>query len=162
MACRTGSSAQLLSRLTRNIKTRAIATEVASLPASATLGWLRVSAKPLKQTLATWASKWVFLFTKYLQDKVGLGFPWVWGPIQWCPAACLANCCSSKTPVRAIKSPKNPVPQVTGSVAELSAFMDTADATLSRRVLGEGEPEAAEGVAPPAGGAWRPASARQT
>ncbi|GBF97683.1 flagellar outer dynein arm heavy chain beta [Raphidocelis subcapitata] len=95
-------------------KFKAVAAEVAALPGSATLGWLRVSAKPLKQTLATWASKWVFLFTKYLQDKV------------------------------------------TGSVAELSTFMDAADATLTRRVLGEGEPEAAEGAVPPAGPATPP------
>lgn len=52
---------------------RAIGAEVAALPGSAVLGWVRVSAKPLKQALATWASKWVYLFTKYLQDKVGWG-----------------------------------------------------------------------------------------
>lgn len=49
---------------------RAIGAEIAALPSSASLGWLRVSSKPLKQALATWASKWIYLFTKYLQDKV--------------------------------------------------------------------------------------------
>jgi hypothetical protein len=55
------------------INTRAIGAEVSSLPGTASIGWVRVSAKPLKQALATWASKWVYLFTKYLQDKVGGG-----------------------------------------------------------------------------------------
>lgn len=33
-------------------------------------GHKQVDAKPLKQALATWASKWVYLFTHYLQEKV--------------------------------------------------------------------------------------------
>lgn len=41
-----------------------------ALPSSAPLGWIRVDAKPVKQALATWASKWVYLFTQYLQSKV--------------------------------------------------------------------------------------------
>lgn len=63
--------------------TRAIGAEVAALPSSASLGWVRISSKPLKQTLATWASKWVYLFTKHLQDKVCWG-PWgrLHAPVQ--------------------------------------------------------------------------------
>lgn len=49
---------------------RSIAAEIAALPGTSNIGWLRVSAKPLKQALGTWASKWVYVFTKYLQDKV--------------------------------------------------------------------------------------------
>ena len=64
---------------------RAIATEVATLPSSATIGWLRVSSKPLKQTLATWASKWAYVFIKYLQDKAR-------GPAAGGPAACRMGC----------------------------------------------------------------------
>ncbi|KAI8473051.1 MAG: flagellar outer dynein arm heavy chain beta [Monoraphidium minutum] len=85
-------------------KYKAIGAEIAALPGSASLGWVRVSSKPLKQALATWASKWVYLFTKYLQDKV------------------------------------------TGSISELYAFMDGADTTLGRKVLGEaGDGDDAEG-----------------
>lgn len=29
-----------------------------------------MNAKPLRQALTTWASKWVYLYTHYLQDKV--------------------------------------------------------------------------------------------
>ena len=74
------------------------------------IGWLRVSAKPLKQALATVASKWVYLFTRHLQDRV------------------------------------------TGAVTELGAFMDGAEATLARRVLGEGGGDGADGDQPGAGG----------
>lgn len=51
---------------------RAISVEVAALPASCVIGWVKVNAKPLKQALATWASKWIYLFTHYLQVG-GLG-----------------------------------------------------------------------------------------
>jgi hypothetical protein len=40
---------------------------VAALPGNATVGWVKINAKPLKQALSTWASKWVYLFTHYLQ-----------------------------------------------------------------------------------------------
>ncbi len=32
-----------------------------------TIGYVKVNAKPLRQALSTWASKWVYLFTHYLQ-----------------------------------------------------------------------------------------------
>jgi dynein heavy chain len=50
--------------------TRCIAQEVAALPGCATVGFIKVSAKPLKASLATWASKWIYLFTHYLQVRV--------------------------------------------------------------------------------------------
>lgn len=90
---------------------RCIGQEVAALPANAIVGFMKVSAKPLKASLATWASKWVYLFTHYLQNKV------------------------------------------VNSISELYSFMDSADATLALKVLGEvdenGEPvtELAEGRA---------------
>lgn len=46
---------------------RAVSAEVAALPASVVVGWVKVNAKPLKQALATWASKWIYLYTHYLQ-----------------------------------------------------------------------------------------------
>ncbi|KAF6251999.1 flagellar outer dynein arm heavy chain beta [Scenedesmus sp. NREL 46B-D3] len=48
---------------------KAVAQAIASLPGSAVVGFIRVSAKPLKNSLATWASKWSYLFTHYLQHK---------------------------------------------------------------------------------------------
>ncbi|MEW5311809.1 MAG: hypothetical protein WDW38_003494 [Sanguina aurantia] len=52
------------------IKYKGVATEINSLPGTMTLGWIKINAKPLRQALSTWASKWVYLFTHFLQDKV--------------------------------------------------------------------------------------------
>ena len=43
---------------------------IAQLPSVANKGWLRVDSKPVKQALATWVTKWVFLFTQYLSNKL--------------------------------------------------------------------------------------------
>ena len=34
------------------------------------IGWIKIDAKPIKQALSTWVTKWVFLYTQYLQQKV--------------------------------------------------------------------------------------------
>ena len=34
------------------------------------VGWLRVDLRPIKQVLVTYASKWMWTFTKYLSDQV--------------------------------------------------------------------------------------------
>jgi len=70
---------------------------VAALPGSANIGWVRVSAKPLKQALATWASKWVYVFTKYLQGKVRVGWVGGWVVVVGRPACC---CLGSGAAVR--------------------------------------------------------------
>ncbi len=44
--------------------------QLQALPSSAPLGWVKVDAKPIKQALITWASKWIYLYTHYLQTKV--------------------------------------------------------------------------------------------
>lgn len=44
--------------------------QVQALPAVNTVGWIRVDAKPIKQALSTWVTKWVFLYTHYLSSKV--------------------------------------------------------------------------------------------
>ena len=49
---------------------KAAQAEVAALPVGASIGWLRIDAKPIKQALSTWVTKWVFLYTHYLFDKV--------------------------------------------------------------------------------------------
>eukprot|EP00955_Chlamydomonas_euryale_P098700 365162-Chlamydomonas_euryale.AAC.24 len=51
-------------------KYKALATDVQSLPSVASVGWVKVNAKPLRTALSTWASKWTNLFTQYLQEKV--------------------------------------------------------------------------------------------
>lgn len=52
---------------------KAAQNEVAALPTGQVIGWLRVDAKPMKQALSTWVTKWVFLYTHYLFDKVVSG-----------------------------------------------------------------------------------------
>ncbi|XP_020627063.1 dynein beta chain, flagellar outer arm-like isoform X2 [Orbicella faveolata] len=34
------------------------------------VGWMRVNMRPIKQVLGTYASKWMFVYTKYLSDQV--------------------------------------------------------------------------------------------
>ena len=43
---------------------------VALMPVSATRGWLKVDARPAKQALSTWVTKWMFAYTQHLQDTV--------------------------------------------------------------------------------------------
>jgi len=40
------------------------------LPTSVTIGWIRINSKPIKQALSTWVTKWIYLFTNYLSNKV--------------------------------------------------------------------------------------------
>lgn len=49
---------------------KAAQTDVVALHAGKAIGWLRIDARPIKQALSTWVTKWVFLFTHYLFDKV--------------------------------------------------------------------------------------------
>lgn len=34
------------------------------------MGYLRLDARPTKQAIITWVTKWTYLFTSYLQSKV--------------------------------------------------------------------------------------------
>ena len=43
---------------------------IGTLPGSANKGWLRVDAKPVRQALSTWVTKWMFAFTQYLLESV--------------------------------------------------------------------------------------------
>ena len=43
---------------------------ISSMPVTATRGWLKLDAKPAKQALSTWVTKWMFAFTQHLQDNV--------------------------------------------------------------------------------------------
>ncbi|PNW78281.1 hypothetical protein CHLRE_09g403800v5 [Chlamydomonas reinhardtii] len=52
------------------VKYKNVASEIASFKDTMTMGYVKVNAKPLRQALSTWASKWVYLFTHYLQEKV--------------------------------------------------------------------------------------------
>lgn len=52
-------------------KYRAVQEEIQALPTSATIGYIKIDAKPIKQALTTWVTKWIYLFTHYLQIKVG-------------------------------------------------------------------------------------------
>ncbi|KAK3254170.1 Dynein beta chain, flagellar outer arm [Cymbomonas tetramitiformis] len=47
-----------------------VQTEVQALPSSMVIGWLKVDSKPVKQALGTWLTKWIFLFTQHLSNRV--------------------------------------------------------------------------------------------
>lgn len=51
------------------VKYKNVASEIASFKDTMTMGYVKVNAKPLRQALSTWASKWVYLFTHYLQVR---------------------------------------------------------------------------------------------
>ena len=44
--------------------------EIQGLTTSATIGWIKVDSKPIKQALSTCVTKWIFQFTAYLSNKV--------------------------------------------------------------------------------------------
>lgn len=49
---------------------KAVQAEIKELPASKVIGWLKIDAKPLKQALATWVTKWIYLYTQHLSNRV--------------------------------------------------------------------------------------------
>ena len=51
-------------------KYKMIQEEIHALPTTATIGWIRINSKPIKQALSTWVTKWIYLFTNYLSNKV--------------------------------------------------------------------------------------------
>ena len=51
-------------------KYKAIQDEVQALPSNTAVGWIKVDARPLKQALLTWNSKWVYLFMRHLRGEV--------------------------------------------------------------------------------------------
>ena len=51
-------------------KYQAVQEAIASLEQSQTFAWIKVDARPIKRALATWASKWVYLYTNYLSQRV--------------------------------------------------------------------------------------------
>ena len=45
------------------------ATQIQAIPSSASRGWLKIDARPIKTALATWGYKWQFRYTNYLQTS---------------------------------------------------------------------------------------------
>jgi len=43
--------------------------EAKELPVSKTIGWLKIDARPIKQSVCTWVSKWAMSYKSYLQNK---------------------------------------------------------------------------------------------
>ena len=83
------------------------------LPATATIGYLKIDARPVKQALLAWVTKWIFLFTTHLESKVRL--------------TATAGCVDC-SPCWLTKS--MPLPQVVGTMKELYSFMAGSSATL--------------------------------
>ena len=46
------------------------ADEVAAMPVVLTRGWLKLDAKPAKQALSTWVTKWMFAYTSHLKETL--------------------------------------------------------------------------------------------
>eukprot|EP00002_Diphylleia_rotans_P013390 TRINITY_DN2619_c0_g1_i7.p1 TRINITY_DN2619_c0_g1~~TRINITY_DN2619_c0_g1_i7.p1 ORF type:complete len:4501 (-),score=1146.89 TRINITY_DN2619_c0_g1_i7:169-13671(-) len=51
-------------------KYKSIQDSISQLPNATSVGWLRIDARPLKQALSTWATKWIFVFTHHLVGDV--------------------------------------------------------------------------------------------
>lgn len=49
---------------------KSVQEEVSGLPSYQNIGYIKVDARPIKQALSTWITKWVFLFTHHLTSKV--------------------------------------------------------------------------------------------
>eukprot|EP00227_Mantoniella_beaufortii_P011774 CAMPEP_0197579874 /NCGR_PEP_ID=MMETSP1326-20131121/3768_1 /TAXON_ID=1155430 /ORGANISM="Genus nov. species nov., Strain RCC2288" /LENGTH=4505 /DNA_ID=CAMNT_0043143449 /DNA_START=243 /DNA_END=13760 /DNA_ORIENTATION=+ len=49
---------------------KAVQEEIQALSTTSVIGWIKIDAKPIKQALSTWVTKWVFLYTQYLGTKV--------------------------------------------------------------------------------------------
>ena len=52
------------------LKYKALEEEVRELPATKTIGWIKIDAKPIKQALGSWVSKWTYQYQQYLLEKV--------------------------------------------------------------------------------------------
>ena len=53
-------------------KVHAVETEILQKPSATTEGLLHINAQPLKQALIVLVSKWIYLYTQSLQQKVWL------------------------------------------------------------------------------------------
>lgn len=49
---------------------KAIHAKIEEMKTSIEIGWLRINAQPIKQALSTWASKWVHVYTSFVQNQV--------------------------------------------------------------------------------------------
>ena len=52
------------------LKYKALEEEVRELPTTKTIGWIKIDAKPIKQALGSWVSKWTYQYQQYLLEKV--------------------------------------------------------------------------------------------
>ena len=48
-----------------------IQNEISDLKAIYDIDFVKVNAQPIKQAISTWATKWLFLFSQYLQMQLG-------------------------------------------------------------------------------------------
>jgi len=67
----TGQSLPDLNKFMEKLRVyRGKQTEIEALQTPQDIGWLRVSAQPIKQALCTYTNKWIFAFTSYLSNHV--------------------------------------------------------------------------------------------
>mmetsp|Transcript_13737 Transcript_13737/g.31794 ORF Transcript_13737/g.31794 Transcript_13737/m.31794 type:complete len:4493 (-) Transcript_13737:49-13527(-) len=66
-----GKTEPPLSRFDAEIaRFKALEEKIKELPASKIIGWLKVDAKPIKNALHFWVSKWSYMYKEYLTNKV--------------------------------------------------------------------------------------------
>ena len=56
-------------------KVHAVETDVQAMPSSITEGLLCINTQPLKQSLVVLVSKWIYVYTQSLQQRVWLSYP---------------------------------------------------------------------------------------
>ena len=44
--------------------------EVGRADIAHSIGWVRINMQPIKETIETYASKWMYTYTKYLSEQV--------------------------------------------------------------------------------------------
>ena len=49
---------------------RNVQTDIAALPSSVDIDYLRINCQPIQQAMSTWVTKWVYMFTSYLQQHL--------------------------------------------------------------------------------------------
>eukprot|EP00736_Rhodelphis_marinus_P010572 Rmarinus@m.9666 len=51
-------------------KYKSLHEKIQHLPTTHTIGWLKIDCKPIKQSLSTWVTKWMYMYTQHLSQKV--------------------------------------------------------------------------------------------
>ena len=117
----------------------AVETDVQAMPSVIIEGLLHINTQPLKQSLVVLVSKWIYLYTQSLQQRVR----------RTCQCSAVSACSqnvsvSMKVCIASQKSAPTAVMQVLESASELVAFMQAASAGLDVNVEADAVEDDAE------------------